>query len=513
MEVPDLINLLKKLTAKPENNAGQVLDRVEEIARYGQPSHICQLMDFLKSPNIKVREAACRTIIHLFKRINPQNSHYEILRSCLVTPDDLDLYQQSCSLPDFVVLLAISSFNRNGFVREKAVQKLGESGHPSAIPFLIFRCADWVLPVRQAAFAAISEYKSQAYLDQLIENIPTIEWLKGVGRVDLGGMYQELMDFITVTNRAFVFSSFKKYPEKLRLMLAVHLSGSPSMLHKEWDLFLSDRHFLVRKLALDHFEKLEEKQIAQLLRDRNSGVRLLTLYAMKDRTGFEHEVKKFLADEAATIRHFARFSLKHSGINFATYYQHNLEAGSSIPGSISGLADLDAKPSSETVKGYLNYPRTKVRKAAFLALTTLDEPYAFQYALSNLGDLLPGLRKAVIGFLAPFRTKELLEKVRSVYTGGNSEQKKDMLKLMSKMGGMAVMPDLMLATVDPDESIRKWAQVCLQSVQAKKSALFYLAKEEEIEKARQVFDQVFPLHKEKSYFESNPLIGLDSYFK
>src|SRR5690606_8313519 len=265
----------------------------------------------------------------------------------------------------------------SGYIREKAVKKLSQVDSPRAIQFLIYRLADWVLPVRQAALNGIDNYKTTNYIDSLIENLPIFEWLQKVERTDLSGIYKDIVDFIASKNRAYVIDNFKKYPDKLRILLARHISSSLRDNSQELKLFLTDKHFLIRNLAINHFDKLGQTEIEQLLKDKSANVRLQTLYCLKDQNDFETTVNKFLADSSATIRHFARFTLKQSNIDFAKFYNDNLQENKQVIGSLSGLAETEGKQYSETVKSYLKDKKIRVKKTAFLALCKLDEESAY----------------------------------------------------------------------------------------------------------------------------------------
>jgi hypothetical protein len=106
---------------------------------------------------------------------------------------------------------------------------------------------------------------------------------------------------------------------------------------------------LIRTLAINHFDKLGQAEIEQLLNDESANVRIQILYCLKEQNNFETTVKNFLADNSATIRHFARFMLKQSNIDFAKFYNENLQESKQVIGSLSGLAETECKQYSETV--------------------------------------------------------------------------------------------------------------------------------------------------------------------
>ena len=496
-----------------KDNTEEKINALMKIANYGYPSLICSLTDFLKDSNKEVRKTTCETIILLFKKIDNKKGYYDTLKLCNISKSDIDFYETIFPKEQYLELLAISSLNRIGYIREKAVNKLAQIENPRAIQFLAYRLADWVLPVRQAALKGIENYKSVQYIDSLIENLSIFEWLQKVERTNLSGVYQDIIEFIASTNRDHVIANFKKYPDKLRLLLAKHISCSLTDHSKELKIFLADKHFLIRNLVIDHFDKLGQIEVAKLLSDKSAKVRQQTLYCLKDQNNFEVIIKKYLADNSATIRYFARFTLKQANINFADLYNQNLQDNTQVVGSLYGLAEIEAKQYSGTVKNYLNDKKIKIRKTAFLALRKLDEESAYEYAFTNLDTSFVGLRNVIIDFLSVLSRQEVLTKAREIYNEGNCELKMSMLKLFHKIGGWTTIPDLMIGTIDENENIRQLAFGYLQIWKIEAVRLFSTPKQGEIERAKQIFNFVHETHEDKQYFNTNPLYGLDFYIK
>jgi len=496
-----------------KDNTKVKINALTIIANEGSPNLISSLIEFLKDDNIEIRETTCRTITHLFRKIDSKKEYYETLKHCNISKSDIDFYEANFPKEQFVELLAISSLNGSGYVREKAVKKLSEIDSPRAIQFLIYRIADWVLLVRQAAVNGIENYKTIYYIDSLIDNLPIFEWLQKVERTDLSGIYKDIVEFIATTNRTYVIDNFKKYPDKLRILLARHISNLLSGNSQELKLFLTDKHFLIRTLAINHFDKLGQAEIEQLLNDESANVRIQILYCLKEQNNFETTVKNFLADNSATIRHFARFMLKQSNIDFAKFYNENLQESKQVIGSLSGLAETECKQYSETVKTYLNDKKIRVKKTAFLALCKLDEESAYAFAFANLDSPYLGLRNILIEFLSHIPRNEVMTKARNIYEIGNYELKKSMLKLFNKVGGWTTIPDLMIGTIDENENVRQLALGYLEVWRARVVRLFTTPKQGEIERAKLIFNFVNETHTDKQYFKTNPVDGLDFYFR
>lgn len=516
MEIWQYIELLRQPNRTwffSKGNTAQKIEALTQIANDRHPSHIDSLTEFLKDNNSEIREATCRTIIHIFKMIDGKKGYYDTLKHCRISISDIDFYEANFPKEHSVELLAIGSLNGSGYIREKAVKHLSQIDNSRAIKFLIYRLADWVLPVRQAALKGINNYKTTNYIDSLIENLPVFEWLQKVERVDLRDTYKEIVEFIVSKNRAFVIDNFKKYSDKQRILLARHISSSLMNYSKELEMFLTDKHFLIRNLAIKHFDKLGQTEIEQLLNDQSADVRLQTLYCLKDRKGFERTAKNALSDNSAAIRYFARFTLKQSNIDFAKFYNDNLQENKQVIGSLSGLAETDGKQYLETVKSYLKDKKVRVKRTAFLALCKLDEDSAYDFAVENLDIEYPAVRNAIIEFLSCTPGQEVLTKATRIYETGNDDLKKSMLKFFNKVGGWSAIPDLMIGTIDENEDIRLLAFGYLQIWRTRAVRLFSVPKQGEIERAKQIFDLVNEEHQYKQYFKTNPVAGLDFYFR
>lgn len=91
--------------------------------------------------------------------------------------------------------------------------------------------------------------------------------------------------------------------------------------------------------------------------------------------------------------------------------------------------------------------------------------------------------------------------------------KKSILKLFNNVGGWAAIPNLMIGTINENENIRHLAYGYLQNWKARAVRLFSKPKQGEIERAKQVFNLVHDTHKDKHYFKTNPVDGLDLFFK
>ena len=164
---------LQTLHSKPKWLFGSAqeeekLAALNTILEIGLPRNICNLIPFLKSENVKIRDRTCDVIIALCQKIVSKKDLYENLKYCEIDISDIDHFKYVFPEDKFHILLTIASLNKSGYVREKAVKLLGNANDDQAIPFLIYRLADWVERVRKAASLALAAYKIKEFLPVFI---------------------------------------------------------------------------------------------------------------------------------------------------------------------------------------------------------------------------------------------------------------------------------------------------------------------------------------------------------
>lgn len=516
MDISKYVEILsseKRSWFSSKDNLEERLAALANILEKGSPSTIHSLIPYLKDKNKRVQNATCNTIIGLFSKIDSKRGYYDALKHCDISLSDIDFYENAFTKNQFTQLLSIASLNWSGYVREKAVQKLSVSRDEKAIQFIIYRLADWVPEVRQTALRGIEIFKKPENLEAFLENLQIFEWLQKVERTDLSSVYNRLLDFILNQNREYVHRNFTLIQDKSRLLLARHISHSADTDLNDRKLLLNDKHFFIRNLALDHFDKLSATEINRLLSDRSSTVRLNLLRKLQTRHDFIELIRSFLADDGVSIREFARYSLKNEVADFAAIYNDNLIQNRKIFGSICGLGETGGKQFSWSLERFLTDGTIRLRKAAFIALTKLDEATAFRFAIANLDSEFAGIRNVAIRFLQTKANLEMLEKARQIYQNGNGEIRKAMLKMFGRIGGWTTLADIMLGTIDENEGIRNLSVEYLQRWRQNAARLFIQPKPHERERTRQVLNFAFTVHEDKRYFAQNPLNGIDFYLR
>lgn len=516
MELWNYIEILgqkKKGWFSKKDNVEERLLALTKILEFGYPSSIQNLIPFLKDDNKEIQHATCKVITQLFKKIETKKGYYNTLKHCSLSKSDIDLYSQTFSNKDCITLYSIATLNSNGYLREKAVKKLADTNSEKAIPFIVYRLADWVPVVSQTALKSIEKFKKKEFINALVDNLTIFEWLQKVERTDLSSIHSDIMDFVVVENKNYVIGHFKTFTYRTRIVIAKQIANSTDIKLEDLKILLSDKHFSIRKVALLHFDKLTQPEIDSLLIDKSSGIRLQTLYNLKNRENFSNLVMHFLSDNSESVRDFARYSLKNEIFDFATIYNDNLLNKKSIVGSLRGLAETKGNKFVDTIVPFLSDKKIIIRKTAFLALKHLENSKAYEFALQNLDSEHIGLRNIIIDYFANTATPEVLQKAREIYTSGQYDLKKSMLKLFSKVGKWTTIADIMIGTIDENENIRQLSFDYLQQWRNKATSYFTSPQQGELERANQIFRFAFEVHEEKKYFSQNPLMGIDFYLR
>jgi len=514
MDISNYTEILSNKKANfffPKDNVEQRLMALTYIMENGYPAVIHTLIPYLKDKNEEIQNATCNTIIGLFAKIETKKGYYDALKHCDISNSDIDFFENKFTQEQVIRLLSLASLNSSGYVREKAVKKLSVSNNEKAIQFIIYRLADWVQAVRQTALRGLENFKKPQFINAFVDNLPIFDWLQKVERTDLKPVYNRIIAFILIENKEYVLKHFPAFSEKTRLILARQISASANT--ADIRLLLKDKHFLIRTLALEHFDKLSKDEINSLLKDKSAKVRIQMLYKLKSHSNFPELVYSFLPDKSASIREFVRFNLKNEIADFATVYNDSLKKKKEIFGSICGLGETNGRQFYESLEPFLQDEKIAIKKAAFRALTKLNEQIAYSFAIQNIDSEYKGIRNVAINFLQKNLTAQVLEKARQVYANGKIELKKEMLEMFSSIGGWTTFADLILGTIDENENIRELSFGYLQMWRARAVRLFTQPKAGELERARETFNFAFEMHEDKKYFKPNPLAGFEFYLR
>ncbi|MFK7950703.1 MAG: hypothetical protein AB8G11_24165 [Saprospiraceae bacterium] len=483
---------------------------LKTLAEIGSPSLIESLFRYLKPASLRLE--TLQTIKVLFKKLKGKKDLYNSLKYCRISKQDIAYYKQFFDYHDFMFLMQIASLNHNGYIREIAIRYLGKSKNSMVLPFLIFRLGDWVVNVRNAAKEELQQFIQPKFHLELTHHLSLFQWLQKVQRTDLSSIYEQIIHFLIVEHRQTTLQFFKNIPEKERRILAQEFDKNLP-LSSELQLFIDDKHFLIRLLAVKHFDKLSASQQEKLLNDTFGRIRYAALDCCVNHDNFHTLLIKYLADKSENVRYLSRYYLKESKIDFQQFYIDNLKNGNQLIGSLLGLLDIEAKNCEIHINPFLEHEKVSIAKTAFYVFTKLNPDGIYDFAKANLFSKHTGIRNIAIDYFTVNRTKEVLQMAHNQYDKANYGIKLSILKLFSRIGGFDVLPYLLMGTVNHNDNIRYQSIRYLQRWRPEPREYTDNRNETDKDNLRKVFNHVNRMHMKHSFFEKNPLKIVDFHIK
>lgn len=492
------------LNAKPkwfgqDDNRSFKLDCLEAFRAKGSPSNIHALIPFLKSKDETFRQRTAEVITSLFDKLKSQNQLYDSLKYVPIDVSDIDFFSKTFPPDISVKLLALSSLNHSGYVRQRAIEELAITKHSKAIRFLIIRLSDWVKNVREVAASSIRKYLTDEYREQFISELDNIDGLRNVGRVDLTTAYESILSFILEKKlNAETYNSLI-VADKARLLYVKKYLEKNSIDSQLTEILISDRSFLIRIQILKRLNELNPSEQARiilgLLNDKSSQVRLQTLYYLADNSiQYYDTILKLTSDLSASIRDLTRYLLKTHELNFREIYRGRIQGNDDKVGSILGLAEVGTNDDLDLLKILIKSEDKKIRLACLIGIQKLDMQQAKVFALKHFTHEPNKIRKRSLEILAHTWDQEVMVETERFYASADPILKKMILILYSKVGGWDVLGLLINATSEKDPGVRDLAWSFLQKWKDKALRLFTRPPKEAIDKAKNYYESTSSLN-------------------
>jgi HEAT repeat protein len=467
------------------------------IGKYGIPSTIYHLTDFLKSENDFIRQKCAEIILLLFNRLKPGKGFNNSLKHLQIDKNDLSRYRTIFSENIYLQLVHIASLNGGGYTREFAVGEIIRLNKQESLKFLLFRIGDWVVPVREIATAGINYFLRIEIIDQFIRELPTIDALLQVKRVDLKPIHNRIIAFILGAEFTGEFQMrISRFDDKIRLRYFRHFLQHFKPGEEELRKIACDKNFLVRLEVLNllpQYEKtFQREMIGQFLADHSARIRIQALYATKSFKGeFDNKIFNLLSDESAAVRELSRQLLKHRNFSFADIYVERITKGLFLSGSLSGLYELGGNAIHLSIfEKYIKDYRGSFIITCLSAINQISPEKAKEYALYLLKHSGKRVRFKAVEVLAKNCDIGSLEKVRAIYHEGNVEIKKTILSLYSRVGGYKIIGDLLIVLADENSVVQDMAWQMLSKWKMKATKLFTTPAKGEIERALFIYHKL-----------------------
>lgn len=461
-----------------EENLESKLECLETFKAKGSPSNIHVLIPFLKNDNNKIlQRRTAEVIISLFDRLKSQNQLYDSLKYIPINVLDVDFFNKTFPRDISARLLALSSLNRNGYVRQHAVEVLATMKHPSAIRFLIMRLNDWVKNVREVAASSIQRYFTDEYRKQFIRELDYIEALRNAGRVNLTTEYELILSYILEKKLNNEFYKALTVTDKARLLYLKKYIERNRVDSQLIAILLSDRSFLIRIQALEQLNGLDPSEqsrvILELLNDRSSQVRLKTLYYLRDNSIQYHDaILKLTSDLSASVRDLARYLLRTYELSFREIYKGRIHKNDQKVGSILGLAEVGTTKDIDLLKTFIETENNKAKLACLTGIQKLDLQRAKVFAVKLFQGESNKIRKRCVEILSRTWDEDVMVEIKRMYGSGDSVLKKMVLTLYNSVGGWNTLGFLVRGVSEEDMEVRELAWSFLQKWKENALGLF-----------------------------------------
>jgi HEAT repeat protein len=467
----------------------------------------------LKSSDRAAREAAFAAIHAVFNKAQDEKKRRYHFRGAEISLSDLEYYDGHFDAAQKNLLFSIASLNCSGYVREAAVRKLIAAGNDAALPFLIYRAADWVENIRDLAIAGLAGFMRTEFLPRFLECLRDIEEMQRAWRIDLVPLYNKIMTFIT-EDTPRVMAYFPALPDQDRARLARFMvrdaPHAQTVALETLRIFLKDRYFVVRSTLLQQFDRLTPDEIDALLNDKSANIAVET-FCRLDPAQREKVAESLLARPSAMLRYLARQSLKEKNMDFPAHYHALLSRGENTVGALRGLAETGGARDLESVKPYLDSPRPKLAQSAFFALQKLDDPAAYRFAFEHMDHAAPGMRKRIVAYLARNATLEVRARARQLYQNAPLDIRKSMLRFFHATGWHD-FPEIIRGLVDAEEAIRKMSLAyCQRSLD--RLCRVYSPDPALCRRVQESIHFVLQENRERRYFDASFLDRLAFYFQ
>lgn len=303
-----------------------------------------------------------------------------------------------------VLLLRLSSFHSNGFVREEAIRRLKLINDGSELPYLLIRLNDWVPAIRSLAQDAVLARIQVNYIDHFIKSLALVVRLENAQRADhahvLRGITLLLSNPIA---RPAIIAGMNNTSRIIRRACFRILTDNDS--DDLQDILLAAlrvddpiiRLWSARKISKVVFLNEQLSDILPILSlDHYAPIRLEALRAWVDffPTLMDKMLRTALLDRSASIRDEARFHLRKQGeFDFAQFYRDAIKVTrpKQLIIAISGLGETGEQTDADLVLPFISHQTAKVRQTAIKYLFRLGGERYVTTVLDRIIDDAPNV--------------------------------------------------------------------------------------------------------------------------
>lgn len=460
-----LKNIFKQRKSKPTTPAKSIF-HTPNFDKYNEFGQIVTILDYTLNPDFEIANKAAKTVHRLFNSVKvlKNKTLYLTFRYLKINKSDINKFRRFDKEIE-ITLLCITSMNGNGYSREKALTRLIELKMQRTIPFILFRLADWITPIREKAEAATTNFLTAENTIYFIQNHKLINWLLHIERTDLSELYNQIIKSIISNKSAYERIITLNDGERFFYFKLFAKSGLiDSILINQ---MLTDKYYLIRFLLIKHLNKLEDLKttLPKLLSDKSLQVRqgAINLISNQDLKEYEAILKELISDNSTSVRFKARTLLsKISDYDYKKMYRVNISNNHNLIGSILGLSEVSDKIEVPIFQDLLDSKKGKIRSASLIGIYNIDNKLGIETAYKILeSNNTVNTRRVAESILAKEGIN--INRLRNLYDVTDLAGKRIILRLFNRYCCWSVAGDYIKALTDSNKKIQLMARVFLES--------------------------------------------------
>jgi hypothetical protein len=363
------------------------VSRLRTIGDSGEAQAIPDLLSYAFAPSRDLQAEARSTIRRLFESfpLDQLPALDEALRTAWAHLEDWYGLKPSVKKlnwrdPDDLILLALMSAHRSGYVRTEAILSLGRDLSGSAIPFLLMRLVDWVEAVRRAADLELIDKLQPQHSEMFVRCLGLLERLSE--HIRFRPAYRDWVNELlkspacaeqveaglgsnqrTVRRACFPIAAGNPALD-IKTVLNRALDGSDVAIRR-WvfasgpALWPGAEIYWVRLAANDAYPPIRQRAFDSLARTEVSS----------------EERSKFLFDRCTAIRRSCQaMCMERFGLVPVAIYREGLASGNSKRTEIAarGLAETGSQADGRLLLELLDHRSARVRSASVHSLGVLN---------------------------------------------------------------------------------------------------------------------------------------------
>jgi len=462
------------------------LDVLSELATSGDVGVVPRIAPALLNGNRDEALAAARTISALLAQAGPEElvSLSERMRSSWFLGDPFGDEWRRLTRRELqkwvgpgepgILVLRLSSFHANGYVREAAVLRLALLKDGAELPYLLMRLNDWVPQVRAAALDAVVQRVRPDYVEHFVDNLALVVRLETVKRSDQGDVLPAISSLLalpsartpmiaamrsrsaTVRRASFRFLT-RNSPDDLADLLTAALSVEDPII----------RLWAARRALAEVRGDALRGVLDSLGSDPSALVRREALAAWADHFPDEafDRLMAGATDTSAANRAEARSRLRDRGVDFAQVYRAALatDRPARLASAVAGLTETGRPEDASTLLPILSHHSPRVRRAAVRGLVWLAGERYLDVAFDALKDPARSVSSAARESLKPHVQALGGPRLWSLLDPSNPEHVRECgLRLLARLPKWDAVSYLLLASAESDEPIASQAREFLR---------------------------------------------------